>query len=155
MSTPGRRGFTFLLTGLVLGVVLLGASAYVIKATDKRQFCAQCHSMMPSAVTQKVSTHVNLECNECHLPQNVLYRYPYKAYIGMYDIFAENFKDVELPIMADTLMKDVINENCKACHTATNMEVATMESKRYCTDCHRNVPHQRMQPISTRMVAYE
>ncbi len=87
--------------------------------------------------------------SKVHLPLSLqsLYR--------LSDIVAENFTDVVLPIQAGTLMKDVINENCKACHAATNMDVASMESKRYCTDCHRNVPHQRTMPVSTRMVAYE
>jgi len=150
-----RAGCAIFLAGLVIGAAALAANAYVIGATDQRPFCAQCHSMMPSAITQKRSTHVNLTCNECHLPQNLMSKLPQKAAIGLYDIFAENFADVRLPIAASPGMKDIINANCTSCHAATNQNVASMESKRYCTDCHRNVPHQRTQPVSTRMVAYE
>ena len=156
MGSPGiRSGCKILLAGLVLGMALLGGSAYVIGVTDQRPFCAQCHTMLPSAVTHKLSTHANISCNECHLPADLAHKLPYKAYIGMSDIYAENFATVQYPLMASGTMKGVINTNCKACHTATNLNVASMDSKPYCTDCHRNVPHQRMQPVSTRMVAYE
>jgi cytochrome c nitrite reductase small subunit len=150
-----RAGCAFFLAGLVIGVAALGVSASMISATDQRPFCGQCHSMMPSAITQKRSTHVNLTCNECHLPQRLISKLPNKTAIGVYDIFAENFSDVRLPIAASPGMKDIINANCISCHAATNQNVASMESKRYCADCHRNVPHQRNQPVSTRMVAYE
>ena len=156
MAKPGiRSGCKIFLAGLVIGVVLLAGSAYVVGVTDQRPFCATCHSMMPSAITQKLSTHANLACNECHLPQNLISKLPYKAAIGLTDIFAENFGTVHYPLAASASMKDVINVNCTSCHAATNQNVASMESKRYCTDCHCNVPHQRTQPVSTRMVAYE
>ena len=51
--------------------------------------------------------------------------------------------------------KDVVNANCKACHFATNENVASMDAKPYCVDCHRSAQHMRMKPISTRMVADE
>ena len=150
-----RAGCKIFLAGLVIGAAVLAGSAYVSGVTDQRPFCAQCHTMMPQAITQKLSTHTDLTCNECHLPQNPTDKFPYKAYIGLSDVYSENFADVRYPIAASPLMKDIVNTNCKSCHAATNLNVASMESKRYCTDCHRNVPHQRTQPVSTRMVAYE
>jgi cytochrome c nitrite reductase small subunit len=148
-----QGGCKIFLAGLVIGVAVLACSGYVIGVTDQRPFCAQCHSMKPMAVTQKLSTHTNVTCNECHLPQGLANKLPVKANIGISDIVAENFGDVRYPIAASQSMKDIINANCKSCHAATNLDVASMESKRYCTDCHRNVPHQRTQPVSTRMVA--
>jgi len=150
-----QAGFKFCLVGLVIGVVLVAGSAYVSGKTDQRPFCGECHTMMPQAITQKLSTHTNLTCNECHLPQSLTEKLPYKAYTGLADIAAEQFGKVNFPITATPRMKNIINTNCKSCHAATNMDVASMESKRYCTACHRNVPHQRTQPVSTRMVAYE
>ena len=58
-----------------------------------------------------------------------------------------------VPLSART--RDVVNENCKACHFATNSEVASMDAKPYCVDCHRNMAHMRHKPISTRTVAYD
>ena len=154
-ATKRGRGFAALVVGLFLGAGLLAVFGFAAGATDQRPFCAECHVMMPAAVTHQRSTHTNLNCNDCHLPKSIVYRYPYKAYIGLYDIMAEKIMDVSLPIRATDLMRDIINKNCKSCHAATNMEVASMGSKRYCTECHRNVPHQRTMPISTRIVAYE
>ena len=37
----------------------------------------------------------------------------------------------------------------------TNVNVASMDAKPYCVDCHRGMQHMRMKPISTRMVADE
>lgn len=150
-----RRGFIIFLMGLFGGVVLLGVTGHVVSATDKRPFCGRCHTMLPAAITHKISSHTNLDCNECHLPRGFVRHYAYKAYYGLHDFAAEHIFDVQLPIKASATMKDVINENCKACHTATNTNVASMEAKPYCTDCHRSVPHARTMPISTRMVAYE
>lgn len=62
-------------------------------------------------------------------------------------------KDVPHPVSLHT--RDVVNANCKACHAQTNVNVASMDAKPYCVDCHRNVAHMRMRPISTRTVAYE
>jgi len=155
-NTGIRAGCKIFLAGLVIGVVVLAGSAYVSGVTDQRPFCGQCHSMKPQAITQKLSTHTDLSCNECHLPQDSLIsKFTSKASIGLSDISAENFGNVRYPIAASQGMKGIINANCKSCHAATNLDVASMESKRYCTDCHRNVPHQRTQPVSTRMVAYE
>ena len=49
--------------------------------------------------------------------------------------------------------KDVVNANCMACHSQTNVNVASMDAKPYCVDCHKGMAHMRMMPISTRTVA--
>jgi cytochrome c nitrite reductase small subunit len=142
------------LGGVVLGVVLLAASAVVMRTTDQRPFCASCHVMQSAAVTHKLSSHANQACNDCHAPAALGPRLPFKAAEGLKD-FTGNLsgKEVSVPISLRT--KDVVNNNCKYCHAATNMDVASMESKTYCVDCHRNVAHMRFKPIMTRMVAYE
>jgi len=47
----------------------------------------------------------------------------------------------------------VVNANCMACHSQTNVNVASMDAKPYCVDCHKGMAHMRMMPISTRTVA--
>ena len=37
--------------------------------------------------------------------------------------------------------------------TSTNVNVASMDAKPYCVDCHKGMAHMRMMPISTRTVA--
>jgi cytochrome c nitrite reductase small subunit len=155
MGTPRTgSGLKCLLSGVVLGVVLLAASAAFMRTSDQRPFCASCHVMQSAAVTHKLSSHANQACNDCHAPVALGARLPFKAAEGLND-FAGNLsgKEVSIPISLRT--KDVVNSNCKHCHAVTNMDVASMESKKYCVDCHRNVAHMRAKPIMTRMVAYE
>ena len=59
------------------------------------------------------------------------------------------------PMALSSFPADQQPSNCIACHTATNTDVASMNVKPYCVDCHRNVAHMRHKPISTRIVAYE
>lgn len=157
MATPRKkRGWKILLGGVALGAVVLAFTSYVAGVTDQRPFCATCHIMGPQAVTHKLSTHLNVSCNECHLPQgNFFGHYTYKAYTGLNDIYVNTLDSPQLPVMATDSMKDIIDANCRRCHTSTNVNVDSMSAKPYCTDCHRNIPHMRTKPISTRMVAYE
>lgn len=151
-----RHVWKIFLAGLVLGAGALACASYVAGLTDQRPFCATCHIMDPQAVTHKLSTHLNVNCNECHLPNgNFLTHYAYKAYTGVNDVAINTLGSPVLPVHATTGMKDIINANCRRCHTGVNQNVDSMSAKPYCSDCHRNVPHLRAKPISTRMVAYE
>ena len=155
MGTPRTgSGLKCLLGGVVLGVVLLAASAGVMRATDQRPFCSACHVMETAALTHKLSSHANQACNDCHAPVTLGSKLPFKAAQGLEDLIG-NFsgKGISVPVSLRT--KEVVNNNCKHCHAVANMNVSSMESKKYCVDCHRNVAHMRAKPISTRMVAYE
>ena len=155
MGTPRTgSGLKRLLSGVVLGVVLLAAASVAIRVTDQRPFCAACHVMATAAVTHKLSSHANQACNDCHTPVALGSKLPFKAASGLNDFVGNvSGKDISVPVSLRT--KDVVNNNCKQCHTMTNLNVASMEAKSYCVDCHRNVAHMRAKPISTRMVAYE
>lgn len=142
------------LGGVVVGVLLMAGAALGMRITDSRPFCATCHLMQTAAVTHKMSTHASLGCNECHAPAALVAKLPFKAKEGLRD-FAANLQgnSVAIPVSLET--KEVVNENCKLCHFATNVNVASMEAKPYCVDCHRSVAHMRQKPVSTRMVAHE
>ena len=143
------------LLGVGLGVLFLAGMAFGMRVTDSRPFCGSCHIMNEAARTHKLSTHANLQCNECHAPQALLVKLPFKAMEGARDVFMNTWGTVELPILPALTTKNVVNANCIACHTMTNTNVASMDTKPYCVDCHRGVPHMRMKPVSTRMVADE
>ena len=66
-----------------------------------------------------------------------------------------NISGHDVPHPPSLHTRDVVNANCKACHAQTNINVASMDAKPYCVDCHRGVTHMRTRPISTRTVAYE
>ena len=155
MSIDNKTKCKLILSGVVAGVLVLAGLGWAMHTTDARPFCSSCHVMTPEARAHKMSVHANLTCNECHAPAMLVSKLPFKAQEGLRDIFVNTAGSVPTPIIAGTATKDVVNANCKTCHTMTNMEVASMEAKPYCTDCHRGVAHMRMQPISTRMVADE
>ena len=140
------------LGGLAVGIVLLAGSAIAMRTTDSRPFCGSCHVMQEAALTHKLSTHANLACNECHAPASLGAKVPFKAAEGMRD-FMSNMQGKDVPLQVAARTKDVVNANCKSCHAVTNMDVASMEAKKYCVDCHRSVAHMRQKPISTRTVA--
>jgi cytochrome c nitrite reductase small subunit len=110
--------------------------------------------MQTAALTHKLSSHANQACNDCHAPAALGDRLPFKAAEGLRD-FTGNLSGKEVSVPVSLRTKDVVNNNCKHCHAVTNMNVASMEVKKYCVDCHRNIAHMRAKPISTWMVAYE
>jgi cytochrome c nitrite reductase small subunit len=155
MGTPRNgSGLKCLLGGVVLGVMLLAVSAVAMRVTDQRPFCSSCHVMQTAAVTHKLSSHANQACNDCHTPAALGSKLPFKMAEGLSD-FSGNLSGKEVSMPASLRTRDVVNNNCKQCHAQTNMNVASMESKKYCVDCHRNIAHMRAKPITTRMVAYE
>ena len=142
----------WLVSGLVLGCIFTGGAGLGMKMTDQRPFCAGCHIMNEAAITHKVSAHAKLGCNECHAPHSLLEKIPFKTAAGTKDMYINTFGNPEIPIMAGDSTRRVVNDNCKTCHYMTNSAVASMRAKELCTDCHRNVQHMRMKPISTRSV---
>lgn len=151
---PRCRGWKWLFGGLVGGIALSGLFAWTLNATDQRQFCASCHLMHEACVTQKKGMHANLACNECHAPHALLAKLPFKAEAGFVDVMA-NMQGKDMPIPPSKKHRDVINQNCIACHGPVNRNVASMAVKPYCTDCHRSVAHMRLNPISERTVGYD
>lgn len=150
----GARKWKWLFGGLVSGVVFSVAFAWGLNATDQRQFCASCHLMQEAARTQKMGMHANLTCNECHAPHALLAKIPFKAKAGAEDVWG-NIVGKDLPIPPSKTQRDVINQNCIACHAMVNVKVASMAVKPYCTDCHRSVAHMRLNPISEGTVGYD
>ena len=147
---PGMR--FYLVSACLVGVVLLASIGFGMKTTDQAMFCSSCHVMAEAAWTHSQSVHAKLSCNECHAPDPLAQKLVFKAVAGTRDIFHNSFQDVVDVIHANPNTKAVIQENCRRCHMVTVSKVA-MDSKPYCTDCHRSVPHKARTPISKRMAA--
>lgn len=150
-SSPWLKVF---LCGLLGGVVVFAVMSYAMVTTDSRPFCTTCHIMREAGVTHKLGTHADLTCNECHAPHNLLAKLPFKAKEGLRD-FTANLSGRDVPLGALVSTREVVKANCIACHTRSNVDVASMDVKPYCVDCHRNVAHMRKKPVSERMVAYD
>lgn len=151
---PSNGSGKSLTVGIVLGVVLVAVFMLTMQMTDQRPFCATCHVMQGVAATHKLGSHADLSCNDCHAPHNLAAKLPVKAKWGLHDFFA-NLSGKDAPVQASKDTRDTVNANCKSCHATTNVNVASMDAKPYCVDCHRSVAHMRKTPLSTRMVAYE
>jgi cytochrome c nitrite reductase small subunit len=154
-SPPAQAGTTnwFTVSMILLVVLVLGVGgAYTMQATDQAAFCAGCHTMDTSYWTFAKSGHAKLACNDCHAPYNLAAKIPFKAAAGTSDVYKTVTKNIPDVIHATKTHKDVIQANCLRCHSPATETVA-MDSKPYCVDCHRSVPHKSRTPISTRKVA--
>lgn len=150
-NKPKGKWTAALLT-FVAGMVAMVGIGVAFKGTDQAAFCASCHVMNEAAWTHKQSVHAQFDCNECHTPNALASKLPFKAAIGVHDIVVNTMSNVPDVIQADTASKDVIQANCRRCHVGTTMTVA-MDAKQYCTDCHRSVPHNKKIPIDRRKAA--
>ncbi|NCD24751.1 MAG: 7-cyano-7-deazaguanine reductase [Deltaproteobacteria bacterium] len=134
------------------GVVFTVGVAIAMTTTDQAMFCGNCHSMAEAALTHKQSVHAELACNDCHAPHNLIAKMPFKAKEGTRDILATAMSNIPDLIHPGEETKEVTQANCQRCHGATTSTVI-MQSKKFCTDCHRHVPHTPKIPISKRSAA--
>ncbi len=149
---PGGRRWRPLFLAMVFGVALTVGAAIGMTATDQAVFCGSCHSMDEAALTHKLSAHAALACNECHAPHNLLAKIPFKAKEATRDVLATLTSSIPELIHPGEETRNVVQANCQRCHSATTAGVA-MQSKAYCTDCHRHVPHMPKLPIAKRSAA--
>jgi cytochrome c nitrite reductase small subunit len=133
-------------------MVLLVGAALAMHGTDQAPFCGACHSMAEAALTHKRSVHAELACNECHAPHNLVAKLPFKSKEGLRDIWATATSTVPDLIHPGGDTRRVTQENCQRCHSATTSTVI-MQSKEFCTDCHRHVPHSPKIPVAKRSAA--
>jgi cytochrome c nitrite reductase small subunit len=133
-------------------MVLLVGAALAMHGTDQAPFCGACHSMAEAALTHKRSVHAELACNECHAPHNLVAKLPFKSKEGLRDIWATATSSVPDLIHPGGDTRRVTQENCQRCHGATTSTVI-MQSKEFCTDCHRHVPHSPKIPVAKRSAA--
>lgn len=148
----GRSGWLRALPPALAGVALTVGVAVSMTTTDQAMFCGSCHAMDEAALTHKLSVHAEQACNECHVPHNLVAKIPYKAQEGIRDILATVTKQIPDLIHPGPDTKAVTQANCRRCHEATTSTVV-MESKEFCTDCHRHVPHTPKIPVSKRSAA--
>lgn len=138
--------------GVILGVVLVWLAALGMSYSDSRPFCSSCHVMSQAALTHSQSAHSKLACNECHAPQSLLSKIPFKAKEGLRD-FVGNIQGEWAPLRANSETREVVNTNCKGCHAVVTSGV--MNAKPYCVDCHQGMAHMKKKAISFREVADE
>lgn len=152
------------MAGLAVGLgglffYLLRMQTYLIG--DDPAACINCHIMSPYYATWSHSSHGrDVTCNDCHVPNdNILSHYYFKGKDGMKHVaYFVTFNEPHV-FRATDASAQVIMDNCIRCHKELNTEIASagrfsyMEAKRgegqACWDCHRDVPHNGMNSLTS------
>ncbi|MFA9388192.1 MAG: cytochrome c nitrite reductase small subunit [Prolixibacteraceae bacterium] len=152
---------------MILLAVFVGLSGFVFKISkaysylsDDPKTCMNCHIMAPQYATWNHSSHrERATCNDCHVPHNnVFNKYYFKAKDGLRhsSMFALRLEPQVIHIKEAG--KEVVHTNCIRCHehllTDSKMnqkdEFFTVHrTDRICWECHREVPHGRVNSISS------
>ncbi|MDW7691506.1 cytochrome c nitrite reductase small subunit [Flammeovirgaceae bacterium SG7u.111] len=147
---------------LVLFGIFSGLAAYILYISnalsylsDDPKTCVNCHIMTPQYVTWQHSAHrEKATCNDCHVPHDTIFnKYFFKAKDGMRHATIFTLRAEPQVIKMHDPGKEVVQGNCKRCHGGLNENVSaingTLETSKHgegrlCWDCHREVPHGRV-----------
>ncbi|MEQ8169616.1 MAG: cytochrome c nitrite reductase small subunit [Candidatus Eremiobacterota bacterium] len=112
---------------------------------DKPEACINCHVMREHYDGWRNSSHhAFTTCNDCHVPHEIVYKYPAKGLIGMkhsYYFTAGNFPE---PIKIGPTSKKIVERNCRRCHEHMVGEIENLHIQKLdCTSCHNNAGHNK------------
>jgi len=148
--------------GIFSGISLF--TLYVSKAhsylSDKPETCTNCHIMSPQYATWNHSSHREVaHCNDCHVPHNnIVNKYFFKAKDGLRHASVFTLRKEPQVIFILDEGAEVVHQNCIRCHSRQITDpklVASVEQHtahmqdRKCWDCHREVPHGRVNSLSS------
>lgn len=143
-----------ILLGIFCGILCLvfyisNATSYI---SDEPKTCVNCHVMYPQYASWSHSSHYLVtNCNDCHVPHNnFLNKYFFKAKDGLRHSAMFTLRLEPQVIQIKEAGINVVQENCKRCHSDLVSMVALTEvtgenhnegKGHRCWDCHREVPH--------------
>jgi len=152
-----------ILLGIFIGLGVY--SVYVSKVwsylSEDPQACVNCHIMAPQYATWGHSSHrETATCNDCHVPHdNVARKYYFKAKDGLNHATKFTLKAERQVIFIGEEGKGVVKENCVRCHSnlfdqtklisQTKGNFKVHNTDRECWECHREVPHGRVNSLSS------
>lgn len=150
------------LLGIFVGLFIYSfeASNATSYLSDNPKTCINCHVMVPQYATWNHSSHrEHANCNDCHVPHNnFIHKYYFKAADGFRHASMFTLRKEPEVIKIKEAGIEVVQDNCKRCHSNLNENVAvgefTMEdvhagNAKLCWDCHREVPHGRVHSLSS------
>ncbi|MEX0986911.1 MAG: SUMF1/EgtB/PvdO family nonheme iron enzyme [Bacteroidales bacterium] len=116
-----------LVTGIIMGGVILIGFNKVVEVTSTDEFCNSCHVHPHSTETWKQSVHYNtpsgiiVHCVDCHLPPKGEGYLPAKAVAGIRDVYGVIFKDSasfnwEMKSRAENAVHFTKDVSCIHCH---------------------------------------
>lgn len=143
-----------------LGFYALYLSKAASYLSDAPETCVNCHVMAPQYATWGHSSHWEVAtCNDCHVPHNnVFNKYFFKAKDGLRhaSMFALRMEPEVIFILEEG--REVVHNNCIRCHSQllTDPKLASQVANhahntqdRVCWECHREVPHGRVNSLSS------
>ena len=172
MTALQKGAIGTLLTGALLGIVLIGVVFGGEAALSTTEFCTSCHSMSYPHDELKESTHygalgVNPGCKDCHIPQGfenfhlALYTHAVDGARELWLEFANDYSTLEkfderrLIMAHDARMnlKKWDSVTCRGCHQNPDPpgDDAQTAHKRMethgatCIDCHQNLVHEEVE----------
>jgi cytochrome c nitrite reductase small subunit len=143
-----------------LFIYIFNISNAISYLSDKPETCINCHIMVPQYATWQHSSHrQNATCNDCHVPHNnVVNKYFFKAKDGLRHATIFTLRKEPQVIFIKEEGKQVVHNNCIRCHNdllddskleaKTNFNIHS-KTERECWECHREVPHGRVNSISS------
>lgn len=162
MPPPKWRGTVIVLLGALLGlaVFIFYISNAVSYLYDDPKTCINCHVMFPQYATWERSSHAHVAtCMDCHVPHdNVINKYFFKIKDGIRHATIFTMGTEPQVIRIHDPGKAVVQNNCIRCHENvvydTCLKKCTQEQimkgeGHYCWDCHREVPHGRVNSLSS------
>lgn len=162
MPPPKWRLPVVLVTGIFIGISAF--TLYVSKAhsylSDNPKTCTNCHIMSPQYATWNHSSHrMVANCNDCHVPHNnVFNKYYFKAKDGLRHASIFTLRREPQVIFIREEGAKVVHDNCIRCHSKLLNDPKLMVSvkgldvhrtDRKCWECHREVPHGRVNSLSS------
>ncbi|HOY53009.1 MAG: cytochrome c nitrite reductase small subunit [Prolixibacteraceae bacterium] len=162
LPPPQWRFPVLILAGIFTGLGLF--SVYLGKAhlylSDRPEACVNCHIMAPQYATWNHSSHrEKAHCNDCHVPHNnVFNKYYFKANDGLRHstLFTLRMERQVIRILEPGAR--VVHNNCIRCHeqllvdpkleASVAMYRGVREGRR-CIECHREVPHGKVNSLSS------
>ena len=156
------KPFVIILSGILSGLFIF--TAHVSRApsylSDKPETCINCHIMVPQYKTWEHSSHREwANCNDCHVPHNnIANKYYFKAKDGMRHATIFTLHKEPQVIFIHEPGQKVVHNNCIRCHENTltdykvdsyNPSLIEHRTERKCWDCHREVPHGRVNSLSS------
>ncbi len=159
---PSWRIPVIIVLGVFVGLFIYtfrvsNASSYL---SDDPETCVNCHVMNPQYATWFHSSHrENANCNDCHVPHNnVVNKYYFKAKDGMRHASMFTMRAEPQVIMIKEEGIEVVQNNCIRCHeklfddkqmAVESQTIVQHDENRLCWECHREVPHGRVNSLSS------
>ncbi len=144
------------------GAYIVYISKFTSYLGESSETCVNCHIMTPQYATWIHSSHrEHANCNDCHVPHNNLVnKYFFKAKDGMRHAAIFTLRGESQVIQIKEVGKEVVQENCERCHNylMNKDKIASVvgiqyaeekEGERHCWDCHREVPHGKVNSLSS------